>query len=430
MKFDAPAAAAGALTFFTPFFYNVDSSPKSTIHRNLLLLPKEPLIASLDFQTTPTRRRKERPANVSGDDSPTMSQEMTVTWRWNNENSPVRSPAASRVRSRKDRMKDSPNNNLYRASIRSNAPSSTTSNSASSSEPNSYENDSRSPKGLYKFQEEMKKIQLNSHTLLQVSPMPSPVRIGNRSYTRSRPSETPRNPNKYANAAADQSPARAERASTDLHIEEVKPSTTAINFDLNNSLKEDLLNDSDFDQVLSTCTETVEKTFSQEANSKQTDKKPQPKSAAKPISKLNNSSYMNFFNDESIDDILGDIDDSIISSGVNLNNSKLMRHNSMPQQTKPSHRQTEVKQPQKTAQSTAEKRNFSRINQSTSVNRKSFTRHESMPVSATKRKSSNDFNHSKYTLTLFLCSCRSYLHHGRNRREAATGHRKVEDPKC
>lgn len=319
--------------------------------RNCLLMSKQPatIITSLEFQTTPPRRRREPLRNTSGEDSPTLSQDaMTVTWRWNSESSPIRSPAASRVRKRKEKLKESPNTNLYRASIRSNAISSTVSNSASSSKSCSYDNESNSPKGLYKFQEEMKKIALDSY------------------------SNSPSVKNTDSNNETEQ------LNSSMGSLNKEKFSTTP-NFVLNDSFKKDLLNDSDFDQVLSTCTENIEKSLSQEMNNKQ--QKNKNLIETKSNVKLNNSNYMSFFNDESIDDMLGNIEDSVLATSINMNNSKLMRHNSMPQQFKKDRKQTENKFEKKTE----EKRNFKKVGHSTFTNRKSLIRHESMPVSASKR---------------------------------------------
>lgn len=352
--------ATGAFEFLNLNSFS-DSSPKSVINRNCLLISKKPatIITSLDFQTTPTRRRREQTRNTSGEDSPTLSQDpLAVTWRWNTENSPIRSPAASRIRNRKDKFRESPKPNLYRASIRSN----TVSSSAGSSEPCSLDNESNSPKGLYKFQEEMKKIELLSFA--SSSPKATTSADNQRSFTAT--SESIRQANER-NQPAD------------------NMCSSSTYYSINDSFKEDLLNDSDFDQVLSTCTEDIEKNLSQDLQRKndQTMLNEQKSSA-----KLNNSSYMSFFNDESIDDMLGSLDDSIITSSINLNNSKLMRHKSMPQQREQTKPQTETKVTEKPK--AEEKRNFQKIGQSATTNRKSLIRHESMPISATKRKSYNE----------------------------------------
>lgn len=150
---------------------------------------------------------------------------------------------------------------------------------------------------------------------------------------------------------------------------------------INDSLKEDLLNDSDFDQMLLTCTESVERNLSQEHMETETGQNVEADAMQSgSVPKPSQSNYMSLFNDESIDDILSTIDDSFIMNSINVKNPKLSRHNSMPQELQPQklqsgphklnthQRQQQPPQPQSSKVTT---------------NRKSFARHESMPVAAT-----------------------------------------------
>lgn len=142
--------------------------------------------------------------------------------------------------------------------------------------------------------------------------------------------------------------------------------------DLNQStlkaVKDDLFNDSDFDQILLTCSEKVEANIQNEKNVQKNNSESGKVTVAEDClhdatKKQTVNTELSFFqNDESIDDILGNIDDSFIMNS--LNNSKMMRHKSMPQQGQGSNHND----------GTSEKQN-----------RKSFSRHESMPVNQGKQ---------------------------------------------
>lgn len=309
---------------------------------------------------TPIHRSTTRTSAITaGDESPTLSQEpVKVTWKWNSENTPIRSTAGSSKLKFERLSKKSPiNGNLYRRSITSSAskkkyPSPCTATTTLSN----------SPRGLFKFEEEMRKIQFDSNETEKCDNDDSDMQplsnvVG--SVNTDKPSVRRDEDNKMDIGVA---------TTTNLQ------SATVDNL-ISDPFKQDLLNDSDFDQMLLTCTEGVEKNFSQEQLAPGTVVKiPAEAESNVTVEPSQSNNYMSLFNDESIDDILGNIDDSFIMHSINVKNSKLSRHKSMPQELQQQKSQSEPKkltslhhqQPQ---------------NSTATMNRKSFARHESMPIS-------------------------------------------------
>lgn len=348
--------------YFICFVY-LDASPRTPISKSCQILTKDSLNNSTHFESTPTRRSKGR-RGIIAEDSPILSQEpVNVTWKWGNDNTPLRSTSTTKSKICRPAKSSPSNNNLYRNSMKNNVPNKASTGALSSVVP-----EINSPKGFYKFQEEMRKIQFDNETdnsIFPESPLKDtgcPLNIStplmNLSVTE-QTSDDDIGMKPYAIASASRKP-----------VEIIK---------LNESLKDDLLNDSDFDQILMTCTDNVEKKLSQVcavANKRNvTEEESTP-----PKKAMNTSNYMNLLQDESIDDILGNFDDTFIMNGINLNNSKLMRHKSMPQQ------QPQQTQPQQQQKQTVQQQppQIACDNQP-STSRKSFTRHESMPITNANR---------------------------------------------
>lgn len=323
-------------------------------------------------RSTPSTRVS---ANNGGDDSPILSQsqEPVVTWKWSSENTPVRSTTGS-SKSKLERLsKKSPIGNLYKASITSSASKIKNSTAA----PTSSAALTNSPKGLFKFQEEMRKIQFdNEHVkcdtvnvdLRSLSNIVCPMNVDHPSvededYKMDGAFAT--TSNYYHTAAAD---------------------------NISDTLEQDLLNNSDFDQMLLTCAENVERKLSQKHMAIGNVQNAPADTVKGTTPSLSND--MNLFNDESIDDILGNIDDSFIMHTINK--SKLSRHKSMPQELLPQKLQPKH-QPN---QSSLQQQQPSNSNYAS--NRKSFARHESMPVEVTDiNVQQTNVHNSKYLLQKF-----------------------------
>lgn len=297
----------------------------------------------------------------AADDSPGLSQEpVKVTWKWGSESTPIRSTAGS-SKLKLDRLsKKSPiNGTLYRSSMTSKRRSSTTTTTSSLALTDS-------PKGLFKFQEEMRKIQFDSDetdkcdmdrdTRPSGDSVVNPVNLDTR---------------------------LAEHEEDDKMDTGIATTSAAADNVLSDSFKRDLLNDSDFDQMLVTCTESVERKLSQEQVATGAVQQIAAEAGNVPAvdepSQSNNMSLI--MNDESIDDILRDIDDSFIMQSINVKNSKMSRHKSMPQELPPQKLQT---QPQKL---TSPQQQPPPQNTKVMTNRKSFARHESMPIAVSDTSS-------------------------------------------
>lgn len=219
-----------------------------------------------------------------------------------------------------------------------------------------------SPKGLYKFQEEMRRI----HEAAE------PDNACDVAYADDVESATADSSGAMSitNDSFSLSPIRS------VEIEEPdkvkappdRVSAPVVEDTTLTTIKNDLLDNSDFDQELFTCTENVESNIIELTQAKKSaEAKPNEAKMEAKIGSANVAQRTKevgkerdqdaaksdqFDNDESIDDILGRIDDSFIMNTVK-NNSKFLRHKSMPQK--------EAAEPS---------------------GRKSFSRHESMPASS------------------------------------------------
>lgn len=306
-----------------------------------------------------------------------------VTWKWTSESTPIRSTnKTSKFRTSTPGNSTPQNKHSYRSNVKKS--SSSTSDSAtngtnvtSGMSPNILnEPETHSPKGLYKFQEEMRKIQFETESETSCDNI-SDVNMSITTDTG------------YPNQKQQQEQPIEQNYNGDVSMSSTPKVPKTDHFLLNDSLKMDLLNDSDFDQVLLTCTENAEKKLieKQQLLSQPLSRTPVKKvnsdpeiktsstiSTASTASIASSSSEWNLINDESIDDLLSNIDVDIPMNEA-LNNSKFQRHRSMPQ-----------------SQANAAKTgNFSAVTikqqpkqeenriQSNAI-RKSFTRHESMPT--------------------------------------------------
>lgn len=304
------------------------------------------------------------------DESPILSQEpVSITWKWANEGTPIRH--TNKTSKLRHSSSSKPN-----SSSETDLTSAMTSPSCLTIEPETH-----SPKGLYKFQEEMRKIQFDTESDMSCDNISD--------LNMSTPPPTTATDTGYPiNVDPIQSTNRLNNYNNNNHgNESVINDKSTKNQMLNDSLANDLLNDSDFDQVLLTCTERVEAAVSKsQTNVKKANSTPEIKTEC---SGSSNSDW-NLFNDD-VDDLLSNIDIDIPISD-NLNNSKFTRHKSMPQeQPKPV---TTIKQIQSNQYSSPLRPNTSR---------KSFTRHESFPitVSAQNRcqkpsyRTNNTLNHTQ-----------------------------------
>lgn len=312
---------------------------------------------------TPVHRYKTRPSIISaGDDSPTLSQEpVKVTWKWNNENTPIRSTAGSSKLKYERLLKKSPiNGNLRRTRITNIQENSTATSTVTSTSSTTLAD---SPKGLFKFQQEMRQFQLANN-------------------------ETGRCDNDDIDMQTTLNSMHADNVSV-YHLEDDKmdigvastsnAQSAIVDKTISDPLKQALLNDSDFDQVLLMCTEVVEQKLTQEQMATGTVKN-MPTDANKCLNAepSQNCNYRSLLNDESFDDVLGNIDDSAIMQSIHVKNSKLSRHKSMPQESQP-HKQQSQSHPQRSPYPPQPQ------NSTVTTNRRSFARHESMPAAVTNK---------------------------------------------
>lgn len=176
----------------------------------------------------------------------------------------------------------------------------------------------------------------------------------------------------------------------------------------NDSFTKELLNDSDFDQMLLTCSERIEDAVGLALSQQQHHQQPQQRqqqandaittqptsssstssSATAPTvtdiaksSSSTTSSELNLLNDESIDDLLCNVDVDFPFGNDSMNNSKFMRHRSMPQEQQ---KATFSIAPRCDQPSIQPSRQFQM-----NANRKSFARHESMPANTVNRNQAN-----------------------------------------
>lgn len=332
------------------------------------MLSKETIAANSNC-ITPTRPRK--PHTFVIEDSPTLSQEtVKVTWKWGADSPPVRSLASKHIPKLVKPIKTT----LASCHSRSTTRQSCSSPAATSSKDICSEN---SPKGFNKFHEEMRKIEQESECDMNLREnarrSPSPTSIFEPIQT-SRTSEFDFGfeseiiPETKV-AACENQPQPVNKTNSASSDGEAK--NTSIT-----DIKNDLLNDSDFDQFLLSCTEDVERNLMQQKSSQNTsqnvssksitegstsstgaeriEQKSETKKTEPAASASDNNNCDKLWSlmdtDESIDDILSSIDDAAIINSMNQS-AKFARHNSMPQ------------------------------NNVIGLNRKSFLRHESMPIS-------------------------------------------------
>lgn len=360
---------------FDNFFF-LDSSPKASATKHAHLMSKETIQDTVNMLSTPTRRTRTRfmlgntHANMMNDDSPILSQEsINISWKWNQESTPIRPT--------KMRRSIITNNSAHREHLHQltnkqsncdnqNATETVTSETMS---PKLVDRETHSPKGLYKFQEEMRKIQFDTE---------SNASCDNRNDTV--------NDDKSVTAADTGYPERPAQAdvnsnarygSDNFNVEMMETNETdavAVSHNpkhgIDDALTDDLFNDSDFDQILLTCKIPAQNVAS-ETNFNQTSVK---KASSAPEIKASDSSNSsgsnwNLIDDDCFDDLVKDFDVDIPSDSLNTS-TKFSRHKSMPQQPQnPSTSNTKMMQQQAT-----------HVQQNSYMNRKSFTRHESMPI--------------------------------------------------
>lgn len=393
------------------------------------------------LSTPPTRRGRFMVGGnpTLNDDSPILSQEsINISWKWNNESTPVRSTnkvsklrqrsitnaANSPVQQHQQQLQhlkqlakkrnggDSPGNGMKAAAA---AGTSAASNSTTAQA----EPENNSPKGMYKFQEEMRKIQFDESDTscdnffndksMTVADTGYPINADqtNASYSDNLDIDMEQNDD------ADGGSGSRQPLST-RPLSQPQPFPILANDDAN--LANDLFNDSDFDSILLTCqipvqkstmpteatttttkqtTENMQSTSAVHSGSQLSVKNVSKKASSAPEIKTQNSnsdscgSNWNLIledEDDCFDDLVKDFD---IPTALNTS-AKFTRHKSMPQP-----------QPQAAATSSSSSSSSkvsisvtasaatvakvtpqqSNIYVQSNFNRKSFTRHESMPIS-------------------------------------------------
>lgn len=330
----------------------------------------------MNLLRTPERpnRFNKKLNNFGNDESPILSQEpVGITWKWANEGTPIRTTnKTSKLRATKQIIDEMDTNTMDTNTINLMC-----------------EPETHSPKGLYKFQEEMRKIQFDTESdmpcdnisHLNISSTPTnakdtgyPNNVGQCTSTDTFPNnDRVNNYNNNSHGSAivmsgvkETIVTTATTATTANNNVINEPPKKDDHQMLNDSLANDLLNDSDFDQMLLTCTERVEKSASEcsQSSVKNINATPETKIGS------GSSSEWSLFIDDGADDLLCNIDIDIPISD-SLNNSKFTRHKSMPQQQPilSSNAPVPMVQPsQKTGRFKP------------APSRKSFTRHESFPI--------------------------------------------------
>lgn len=328
-------------------FCNLDSSPKTPVAKHAHSMSSDLLFNSPTACITPIRPRKGRPS--APDESPILlSQEpVNVTWKWGTD-SPVRSAGEAARALRPVRKVLAAVVATTTATSKNDLTETTITNEVSNNELSR-----NSPKGLYKFQEEMRRIQ-EKQTCESDGATTADTGCPELNFSKNFSIAT----DPFSMSSVD---ATIVEPTEPANNEQTIGNTTL------DAIKNDLFNDSDFDEAFlacgdkidtnvagpkSTTTDTNSATKASNAAHVSVTNSNIKQSKADPVPAVN--SYF-LDNDESIDDILASIDDSIIMKSMQtLNQSKMARHNSMP--------------PQK---ETVNPTNF----------RRSFTRHESMPIS-------------------------------------------------
>lgn len=347
------------MVFF--FVFVLDSSPKTPAAKKCHNLSKEAILNSpTAANITPIRSKCGRPTIV--EESPTLSQEpVNVTWKWGSD-SPVRSTHTNVLRTIRyplatmDRLKLNTKDRPTKLCDQTN-------NDASKN----------SPKGLYKFQEEMRRINEDATS--------GGSDAGFSEDTGCPPDQDSSYVMSFANDSISMSPIPLVDAEEVVEVNDIhSPVAQKLGDETLNAIKNDLFEDSDFEQEMFSCVEKVVSSIELTQSKQSIDNKSNEQSQVKiiqqkPETKTESDAFKTllFDNDESIDDLLVNIDDSFISNSVlKLNNSKLLRHNSMPPKRDPP----------------------------APPGRKSFTRHESMPIS-----SANLISKTSQTTTVTSSQC-------------------------
>lgn len=367
---------------------------------------------TVNMLSTPTRKNRfmlDQNQRNMNDDSPVLSQEpINISWKWNNEGTPIRATNKT-SKLRRSITNSSPQlQHLHRLSTKrygsenqNGMPTATTTTSIQSPKLMA-EPETHSPKGLYKFQEEMRKIQFDTESDTSCDNFNDKSMTADTGY--------PTNP--------DGAPAlfhTNDRYNDNLDIEmnlndPIQSSTQMDSNGIDPNVANDLMDDSDFDQFLLTCQIPAEKkecvrqmadqsttVTNNQTHVKKASSAPEIKTMSSSNNSSNNSgSNSLLFDDDCFDDLVKDFDVDIPSDSLNTS-AKFTRHKSMPQHPQtPTTSNAKVFKPQ---QSTHLNNNF---------NRKSFTRHESMPItnSSINRTSmtNNNVNHhqsSEFRLNLF-----------------------------
>lgn len=448
----------------------LDSSPKSSTAKNIHLLSRETIQDTANMLSTPPTRRHRFINNQTAmnDDSPVLSQEaINISWKWNNDSTPVRptnkvsklrqrtstnsnSPIPQQLQQLKRSTKkrnsgDSPNGMTVEgtstvgaaaAAVFStgSALAAATSIAATNAEP-----ENNSPKGLYKFQEEMRKIQfdlesdtsrdnINNDRSVTVADTGYPINADqmNANYSDNLDIEMMEDTHVGAMHQVPPPPLPQQQTSTPTLARSQKKSS--ITTDDVDALANDLFNDSDFDQILLTCqipaqksTKTASETVTVANQMTSTVQQlaigggsgigggggpsqlSVKKASSAPEIKTQNSnsdssgSNWNLIDDDCFDDFVKDFDVDIpndATAAFNTSSSKFTRHKSMPQpqpQTSSSSSSSSVaaaaasstisKSKMVSTTTAAIQQQSNVYNVQNNFNRKSFIRHESMPIS-------------------------------------------------
>lgn len=380
----------------------LDSSPKASVIKNVHLLTKETMQDTVNMLGTPTRRNRfnvgNNYGNIMNDDSPILSQEsINISWKWNNEGTPIRSTNKSSKLRRSITNNSAHLHRLPHTSTTDNA-AAVTATATTSSPKLTAEPETHSPKGLYKFQEEMRKIQFDAESDTSCDNINDKSMTADTGYPTNMVGATQTDANANANTNA-----RSSSDSLDVQATQKPPiqmnNSQHDQHGIDDAFADDLLNDSDFDQILLTCNVPAQReqreaskpeAINKPMNVKRADAEP---AELKPSGSSNSSgSNWDLIGDDCFDDLVKDFDVDIPVESLNTS-AKFTRHKSMPQQ-----------QPQAQASATTYTKTFAPQQSSTYNNqnyinqRKSFTRHESMPITNTSFNRppvvNNNYNHN------------------------------------
>lgn len=378
------------------------------------------------LSTPPTRRNRFMfgdNQNTMNDDSPILSQEsMNISWKWNNEGTPIRpTNKVSKLRQRSivnsspakqlhhlkrlTKKRNSGDSPIAPATVAGAGGCGASALTATSAITNA-EPERNSPKGLYKFKEEMRKIQFdlesdtscdnlndNSVTMAETG---YPMNADQTDVNHSDNLNAENNSMQPPQLPPPQLPSAGATIITSKKSED-------------NDFGNDLFNDSDFDQILLTCQIPVEKsttTVSQTVTKQPTTSVQSTsggngsqlavkKASSAPEIKTqsshsdSNGSNWNLIDDDCFDDLVKDFDVDFPSDALNTSAIKFTRHKSMPQ-PQPS-KSTSIASKSVVSMETTTTGEVAQQKQQQQqqpiacnqfgFNRKSFTRHESMPAS-------------------------------------------------